>query len=160
MTLPRSVAHVLSQHVTLEVEGIDRMYLNVYQPRLPTDRGVAAFFRFHRGPGQWHSPRRRPKAIAGALRRPLARQDRRAVAEVAETAAAPVPRDGPRGRLPRRRVDPPGRDLVDPGPGSAALGSRLLRGGDPRAPRPRWARPGAVDLRPPGHEADTGAVPH
>jgi len=35
--------------VTLEVEGIDRMYLNVYQPRLQTDRGVAAFFRFHRG---------------------------------------------------------------------------------------------------------------
>jgi hypothetical protein len=49
MTLPRSVADVLSQHVTLEVEGIDRMYLNVYQPRLQTDRGVAAFFRFHRG---------------------------------------------------------------------------------------------------------------
>src|SRR5262244_1945555 len=49
MSLPRTVAEVLSQHVTLEVEGIDRMYLNVYQPRLQTDRGVAAFFRFHRG---------------------------------------------------------------------------------------------------------------
>src|SRR5512140_610233 len=49
MTLPRSVADVLSQHVTLEVEGIDRMYLNVYHPRLQTDRGVAAFFRVHRG---------------------------------------------------------------------------------------------------------------
>src|SRR4051812_24418776 len=49
MTLPRSAAEVLDQHVTLEVEGIDRMYLNVYQPRLQTDRGVAAFFRFHRG---------------------------------------------------------------------------------------------------------------
>jgi hypothetical protein len=49
MTLPRSVAEVLKDHVTLEVEGIDRMYLNVYQPRLQTERGVAAFFRFHRG---------------------------------------------------------------------------------------------------------------
>ena len=49
MSLPRSVAEVLKQHVTLEVEGIDRMYLNVYQPRLQTDRGVASFFRFHRG---------------------------------------------------------------------------------------------------------------
>src|SRR5262249_33948941 len=49
MTLPRSVADVLNDHVTLEVEGIDRMYLNVYQPRLQTERGVAAFFRFHRG---------------------------------------------------------------------------------------------------------------
>ena len=49
MSVPRSVAEVIKQHVTLEVEGIDRMYLNVYQPRLQTDRGVAAFFRFHRG---------------------------------------------------------------------------------------------------------------
>jgi hypothetical protein len=49
MTVPRTVAQVLNDHVTLEVEGIDRMYLNVYQPRLQTDRGVAAFFRFHRG---------------------------------------------------------------------------------------------------------------
>jgi hypothetical protein len=49
MRLPRSIADVLKQHVTLEVESIDRMYLNVYQPRLQTDRGVAAFFRFHRG---------------------------------------------------------------------------------------------------------------
>src|SRR3954470_19259379 len=49
MTLPRTAADVLKDHVTLEVEGIDRMYLNVYQPRLQTDRGVAAFFRFHRG---------------------------------------------------------------------------------------------------------------
>ena len=49
MSLPRSVAEVLKSHVTLEVEGIDRMYLNVYQPRLQNDRGVASFFRFHRG---------------------------------------------------------------------------------------------------------------
>ena len=49
MSLPRTVAEVLSEHVTLEVEGIDRMYLNVYQPRLQSDRGVVAFFRCHRG---------------------------------------------------------------------------------------------------------------
>ena len=49
MSLPRSIADVLNDHVTLEVDCIDRMYLNVYQPRLQTDRGVAAFFRFHRG---------------------------------------------------------------------------------------------------------------
>ena len=40
--IPRTVADVLGQHVTLEVESIDRMYLNVYQPRLQYDRGVAA----------------------------------------------------------------------------------------------------------------------
>src|SRR5262249_37912672 len=49
MTVPRSVADVLNEHVTLEVEGIDRMDLNVDQPRLQTERGVASFFRFHRG---------------------------------------------------------------------------------------------------------------
>src|SRR5881275_1522426 len=49
MSLPRTAADVLKDHVTLQVEGIDRMYLNVYQPRLQTERGVAAFFRFHRG---------------------------------------------------------------------------------------------------------------
>jgi hypothetical protein len=49
MSLPRSAADVLKEHVVLEVEGIDRMYLNVYQPLLQTERGVAAFFRFHRG---------------------------------------------------------------------------------------------------------------
>ena len=49
MSLPRTVAEVLKDHLTLEGEGIDRLYLNVYQPRLQTDRGVASFFRFHRG---------------------------------------------------------------------------------------------------------------
>ena len=34
MNLPRSVAKILDEHVTLEVEGIDRMYLNVYVPLL------------------------------------------------------------------------------------------------------------------------------
>lgn len=49
MTLPRTVAEILSKHVTLEVECIDRMYLNVYVPQLQTERGVACFFKFHRG---------------------------------------------------------------------------------------------------------------
>jgi hypothetical protein len=49
MSVPRSVAEVIREHVTLEVECIDRMYLNVYQPRLQSERGVASFFRFHRG---------------------------------------------------------------------------------------------------------------
>src|SRR5713226_9692326 len=49
MSLPRSVAEILREHVTLEVEGIDRMYLNAYVPRLQYESGVAAFFRHHRG---------------------------------------------------------------------------------------------------------------
>lgn len=49
MSLPQSVAQVLRDHVTLEVESIDRMYLNVYVPQLQREQGVAAFFRYHRG---------------------------------------------------------------------------------------------------------------
>jgi hypothetical protein len=49
MSIPRSVAAVIRNHVTLEVEGIDRMYLNVYQPKLQTEKQAACFFRYHRG---------------------------------------------------------------------------------------------------------------
>jgi hypothetical protein len=49
MSVPRSVAEILRQHVTLEVESIDRMYLNVYIPKLQCERGVVGFFRYHRG---------------------------------------------------------------------------------------------------------------
>src|SRR5437868_9269128 len=64
MSLPRTAADVLKDHVTLEVEGIDRMYLNVYRPRLQTDRGVAAFFRFHRGETFASSALRAPMSTA------------------------------------------------------------------------------------------------
>ena len=49
MSVSRSVAEILSEHVTLEIESIDRMYLNVYVPALQRAGGVASFFRFHRG---------------------------------------------------------------------------------------------------------------
>ena len=49
MTIARSAADVLASHVTLEVECIDRMYLNVYQPRLQHVEGVVSFLRNHRG---------------------------------------------------------------------------------------------------------------
>ena len=49
MSLPRSVAQLLSNHVTLELESIDRIYLNLYVPQLQREQGVACFFRFHRG---------------------------------------------------------------------------------------------------------------
>jgi hypothetical protein len=49
MTLPRTVREVLDEHTTLELESIDRMYLNVYVPPSQYDGGVATFFRKHRG---------------------------------------------------------------------------------------------------------------
>jgi hypothetical protein len=47
--MPQSVAEVLRNHVLLELEGIDRMYLNVYVPRLQIVEGVLGFIRRHRG---------------------------------------------------------------------------------------------------------------
>jgi hypothetical protein len=49
MTVTHSVATVLSSKVRLEVECIDRMYLNVYVPQLQYAYGVVSFFRQHRG---------------------------------------------------------------------------------------------------------------
>lgn len=45
----QNVAEILACHVTLSVEGIDRMYLNVYVPGLQTELGIVRFFRDHRG---------------------------------------------------------------------------------------------------------------
>jgi hypothetical protein len=43
MTLPRSVADVLADHVLFEIECIDRMYLNVYVPGLQYPAGLVAY---------------------------------------------------------------------------------------------------------------------
>jgi hypothetical protein len=43
-----STATILKRHVTLEVESIDRLYLNAYVPGLQTEAAVADFFRRHR----------------------------------------------------------------------------------------------------------------
>jgi hypothetical protein len=45
MTLPRTVADVLADHVVFEVECIDRMYLNMYQPRLQHALGLIGYLR-------------------------------------------------------------------------------------------------------------------
>jgi hypothetical protein len=49
MTLPRSAADVLAGHVTFELECIDRIYCNLYVPKLQRDLGVAGFIREHLG---------------------------------------------------------------------------------------------------------------
>jgi hypothetical protein len=49
MTVARSVADVVDDHVQFEVECIDRMYLNVSVLRLAYGGGVAGFFVGHRG---------------------------------------------------------------------------------------------------------------
>ena len=49
MSVARSVADVLRDHVVLELEAIDRMYLNVYVPHLQTVGAVVGYLRVHRG---------------------------------------------------------------------------------------------------------------
>src|SRR5437763_13953861 len=43
MTLPRSVADVLAEHVVFEGESIDRMYLNAYVPGLQYAAGLVPY---------------------------------------------------------------------------------------------------------------------
>ena len=43
MTVARSVADVLTDHVVFQVECIDRMYLNVYVPGLQYAPGPVAY---------------------------------------------------------------------------------------------------------------------
>jgi len=48
MSVARSVADVLRDHVVLELEAIDRTYLNVYVPHLQTVRAVVRYLRVHK----------------------------------------------------------------------------------------------------------------
>lgn len=60
MSLPRTVADVMHEHVTLELESLDRVYLNVYQPKLQTPTAAYYFLRerYGRGAVSSHSMKR------------------------------------------------------------------------------------------------------
>src|SRR5829696_6330581 len=45
MSVSQSVATILRDHVTLEVESFDRLYLNVYVPRLQRAEGLVGYLR-------------------------------------------------------------------------------------------------------------------
>jgi len=47
--IEQTLRELLEDKVTLDIEGIDRLYLNAYQPRLQSGGGVVGFFREHRG---------------------------------------------------------------------------------------------------------------
>lgn len=49
MKLTQSLAQLQKEHVALELECIDRMYLNAYVPKLTTAGGIAAFCRGYLG---------------------------------------------------------------------------------------------------------------
>ena len=49
MNLEHSVAKLQKEHVLMELECIDRMYLNAYVPKLTSEAGVAGFVRGYLG---------------------------------------------------------------------------------------------------------------
>lgn len=49
MNVAHSVSEILSRHVTLHIESLDRMYLNLYVPILQRPQGAAYFWIHHRG---------------------------------------------------------------------------------------------------------------
>jgi hypothetical protein len=80
MSVPRTVAEVMRDHVTLEVEGIDRMYLNVYVPKLQRELGVVGFLRNHRG----------HLFASSALLAPISDAFRQAIEDFTQAHAIPV----------------------------------------------------------------------
>ena len=125
MSVPRSVADVIQRHVKLEVEGIDRMYLNVYQPNLQSDKQVAAFFRYHRQQPvpssalmgvmtqRFPPPSRRLRCAREDPGRDL--REGRAEGRCRRRVPGAVRQDGPDGRRPLRRQSPgEGRRLPHP----------------------------------------------
>ena len=80
MTLPPSVATILREHVTVAVESLDRLYLNVYVPQLQRELGVVGFFRQHRG---------QPIAAA-ALMEPISRAFVAGIERVAQQQGMPL----------------------------------------------------------------------
>ena len=49
MSVTYNLAQLQKEHITMELECIDRMYLNGYIPKLTNEAGIAAFLRFHLG---------------------------------------------------------------------------------------------------------------
>lgn len=47
--IDQTLRELLEDKVQLDIEGMDRLYLNAYQPRLQTGGGVVSFFKGHRG---------------------------------------------------------------------------------------------------------------
>ncbi len=82
MSVSQSVADLLDRHISLELESIDRMYLNVYVPKLQYEAGVVGFFRHHR----------RATFVSSALMAPISRAFVSAMEACAARAGIPLVR--------------------------------------------------------------------
>ena len=75
-----SLAEILREHVTLEVESIDRMYLNVYIPKLQRESGASWFLK---------QQRQYPVASSAAMA-PISRAFVEAIESYAQTHQLPL----------------------------------------------------------------------
>jgi hypothetical protein len=80
MSVTYSVAHILRERVRLEVESLDRLYLNVYVPTLQRVAGVIGFFREQRG----------ARFASSALMEPLTTAFVKALERCAQTEGVPL----------------------------------------------------------------------
>jgi hypothetical protein len=80
MIVAPSVAQVLRQHVVLDVECVDRMYLNLYVPIVQREAGTAWFFREHR----------KQRFASSALMAPMSRAFVAALERFAQEQAIPL----------------------------------------------------------------------
>ena len=49
MSIPHSISTLIDKHSTLELESIDRMYLNIYQPKLQIPIGAVSYLKNRKG---------------------------------------------------------------------------------------------------------------
>jgi len=68
MNVSPSVAQLQREHVVMELECIDRMYLNAYIPKLTSEAGIAGFLRGHLG-YRFASTKQAGKMTAAFIRR-------------------------------------------------------------------------------------------
>jgi len=80
MSRTQNVAELLGKRVSLEVESIDRMYLNVYVPRLQRPLGIVGFSKDYRG----------YKFVSSALMEPITKGFVREMTSYAEAQGIPV----------------------------------------------------------------------
>ena len=93
---PQTVAQVLDGHVTLELESIDRMYLNVYVPKLQHVLGVVGFFKAQRG----------AKVVSSVLMEPMTTAFVRSIEAFAKQHRVPLQSGLPAGDPPRLGAGP------------------------------------------------------
>lgn len=80
MSVTLSVKDILAKHVVLETEGIDRLYLNGYVPKLQMTEGVVGFFRRHRA----------AKFASSTLMDPMTKQFVDAIEQLARAEDVPL----------------------------------------------------------------------